>query len=407
MFNTRNPKKVIAVNSVNFASTGSIMLDISKVAQKEGYASYVAYANSRSNNRKRIDNSILIGSIVERNLHLQLAYYTGLNGCFSILGTRKFIKEIHNIQPDIIHLHNLHNCYINIPMLFSYIKRNNIRVVWTLHDCWSFTGHCPYYSLIKCEKWKTGCYDCPQHLDYPKSYLDLSKKMHQLKKKWFTGVENMTIVTPSEWLAGEVKKSFLKDYQIKVINNGIDLSVFKPTLSTFREDNGITDKYVVLGVASVWEKRKGIDVFVDLSKKFNIDKYKIVLVGTDDEIDKQLPDNIISIHRTQNQSELAEIYSVADVFVNPTREENFPTVNMEALACGTPVITFQTGGSPEMLDGTCGYVVPCDDNAAILNGIISTCELKPFTEKACLERARNYDMNDKFSEYINLYNCSI
>ena len=233
-------------------------------------------------------------------------------------------------------------------------------------------------------------------------YLDTSKKMYQLKKEWFCGVENMTIVTPSQWLSDLVKQSFLKDYPVKVINNGIDLSVFKPVESDFREKYGLVDKKIVLGVSFGWGYRKGLDVFVELAKWLS-DDYRIVLVGTDANTDSSLPENIISIHRTDNQTELAKIYTAADVFVIPTREENYPTVNMEAIACGTPVVTFKTGGSPEIVDESCGSVVEVDDGDAMEKEIIRICEEKPYSNSACLERAKTFDMNDRFNEYVELY----
>ena len=213
----------------------------------------------------------------------------------------------------------------------------------------------------------------------------------------------MTIVTPSEWLAGLVKESYLKDYPVKVINNGIDLNVFKPTESDFRKKYALENKYIVLGVAFGWGRRKGLDVFIELEKRFDKEKYKVVLVGTDDNVDKLLPENIISIHRTQNQTELAKIYSAADVFANPTREENYPTVNMESVACGTPVVTFNTGGSPEMLDETCGAAVAKNDIDAMYNEIIRICEAKPYSLEACIKKAKGFDKNEKFGEYIRLY----
>ena len=226
--------------------------------------------------------------------------------------------------------------------------------------------------------------------------------MWKFKCNWFTGIENCIIVTPSQWLADLVKQSYLKDYPVKVINNGIDLSVFKPTESSFREKYGLTDKKVVLGVAFGWGKRKGFDVFVELASRLP-DDYRIVLVGTDDNVEKLLPAKIISIHRTQNQKELAEIYTTADVFANPTREENYPTVNMESIACGTPVVTFRTGGSPEIPDETCGSVVDCDDIDAMEIEIRRICEKKPYSVEACLQRAKSFDMNDRFKEYVDLY----
>lgn len=395
--------KTVLINSCNFGSTGNIMLEIAETAENGGYTAAVCYPQSRDNSRKQKEKDFVIGTRFSRNIHLQLAGITGLNGCFSYFSTLKLLKKLDKLKPDIIHLHNLHNCYINLPMLFKYIKKHNIKTVWTLHDCWSFTGHCPHFDMIGCDKWKTGCYSCPQYKEYPKSLFDNSKYMYRLKKKWFTGIKDMTIVTPSEWLAGLVKESYLKDYPVKVINNGIDLNVFKPTESDFREKYALENKYIVLGVAFGWGRRKGLDVFVELARRLDKEKYKVVLVGTDDNIDKLLPDNIISIHRTQNQTELAEIYTAADVFANPTREENYPTVNMEALACGTPVVTFNTGGSPEMFDETCGAAVAKDDNDAMYNEIIRICEAKPYSMEACIKKAKGFDKNEKFGEYIRLY----
>lgn len=395
--------KTVLINSCNFGSTGNIMLEIAETAENGGYTAAVCYPQSRDNSRKQKEKDFIIGTRFSRNIHLQLAGITGLNGCFSYFSTLKLLKKLDKLKPDIIHLHNLHNCYINLPLLFKYIKKHNIKTVWTLHDCWAFTGHCPHFDMIGCDKWKTGCYGCPQYKEYPKSLFDNSKIMYRLKRKWFSGVKNMTIVTPSEWLASLVKESYLKDYPVKVINNGIDLNVFKPTESDFRKKYALENKYIVLGVAFGWGRRKGLDVFIELARRLDKEKYKVVLVGTDDNVDKLLPENIISIHRTQNQTELAKIYSAADVFANPTREENYPTVNMEVLACGTPVVTFNTGGSPEMLDETCGAAVAKDDADAMYNEIIRICETKPYSVEACIKKAKGFDKNEKFGEYIRLY----
>ena len=394
---------IVEINSCNFGSTGNIMLEIAKAAGEKKQSVAVCYPKSRGNSKREQKSDIVIGDRFSRNLHLKLAEISGLNGCFSFFSTLSFLKKLDRFSPEIIHLHNLHNCYINLPLLFRYIKKNKLKVVWTLHDCWSFTGHCPHFDMIGCDKWKTGCYHCPQYREYPQSLIDSSKRMYQLKKKWFTGVENMTLVTPSEWLAGLVKQSFLKDYPIRVINNGIDLEVFKPTPSNFRETYGCGGKKIVLGVAFGWEKRKGLDVFLDLAKRLDSVRYQIVLVGTDENVDKQLPNTVISIHRTQNQTELAKIYTAADVFVNPTREEVFGLVNIEALACGTPGVTFNTGGSPECYDATCGSVVPKNDIDALYREIIRICETAPYSTEACLKKAKQFDKNEKFQEYIDLY----
>lgn len=226
--------------------------------------------------------------------------------------------------------------------------------------------------------------------------------MWKLKRKWFSGLENMVLVTPSQWLASLCKQSFLKDYPVKVINNGIDLDIFRPRESNFREKYSLGQKYILLGVAFDWSFRKGLDVFKDLSCQLP-DSYQIVLVGTNDLIDKELPDKIISIHSTNSQQDLVEIYSAADVFVNPTREDTYPTVNMEALACGIPVVTFDTGGSPEILDSSCGIVVPVDNNNEMLKSIRQVCERQHLETDTCLSRAKQFDITHRFKEYIELY----
>lgn len=396
--------RIAEINSCNFGSTGNIMLEIARVAEKCGHTAVVCYPKSHSNAKKQKKTDIVIGNRISRNLHLKLAEITGLNGCFSYFSTLNFLRKLNKFKPDIIHLHNLHNCYINLPLLFKYIKKHNIKTVWTLHDCWSFTGHCPHFDMIGCDKWKAECENCLQYREYPKSCFDNSKKMYRFKKKWFTGVENLTIVTPSEWLAGLVKQSFLKNYPVKVINNGINLEVFKRMPSGFREKYGISkDKFILLGVSFGWGMRKGLDVFMELAERLDNKKFQIVLVGTDDNVDKQLPKNVISIHKTQNQTELAQIYTAADLFVNPTREENYPTVNMEALACGIPVITFETGGSPEIVDAACGSIVPCNDMDALENEITRIREMRPYSKEACLKRAKGFNMNDRFEDYVELY----
>lgn len=395
--------KVLSINLGNFGSTGRIMDGISKAAVNEQYIAYQAYPNNKYS-RSKGKYDIIICSGLSEKVYQKLAFYTGYNGCFSLFATSLFLIKVSIIGPSIIHLHNLHNNYINLPLLFRYIKICQIPVIWTLHDCWAFTGQCPHFTLVKCDKWKTGCHDCPQYRNYPSSYFDRTKVMYKLKKKWFTNVKNMTIVTPSQWLADLVKQSFLKDYPVRVINNGIDLSIFKPMPNDFRKKYAIPeDKYIVLGVAFGWEKRKGLDVFIALSQKLDSKKYQIVLVGTNDEIDKLLPRNIISIHLTEDQSELAKIYTSADVFANPTREENFPTVNIEALACGTPVVTFNTGGSPECIDETCGSIVPKNDIDTLAHEVVRICETKPFSKDQCCAHAGLFDKNDKYLEYIELY----
>ena len=392
--------KIVHINAVPYGSTGGIMFRLADIVEEKGSEALCTTGFSWTKCTR--EDYFITSNIFEKSLHTYLARFTGMTGCFSAGATKRLLKRLNEFDPDVIHLHNLHGWFVRIPDLFRYIKKNNIPVIWTLHDCWSFTGHCPHFTMMKCDKWKSGCFACSQTREYPKSYIDQSKTMWKCKKNWFTGVQNLTIITPSQWLADLVKQSFLKDYPVKVIHNGIDLSVFRPTESGFRAKVHCEDKTILLGVAFGWGERKGLDVFIELSKRLD-ERFQIILVGTDEKIDKLLPKNIISIHRTQNQTELAEIYTVADLFVNPTREDNYPTVNMEAIACGTPVLTFRTGGSPEILDDTCGCVVDCDDIDALEREILRISEEKPYTQEACLARAKAFDMNDRFQEYIQLY----
>lgn len=395
---------IVEINGVLKGSTGTITRQLAKLVVESGWRATVCVPKGR-HNRRAYDGeyeTILFGNRLSEDSHILLSRLTGFNGCFSGFATARLLKNFDATPIDVVHLHNLHNSYINLPSLFRYLKRRRVPVVWTLHDCWAFTGQCPYFTMARCDKWKTTCGDCPQFRCYPKSCVDRTKTMRRLKKEWFTGVENLTIVTPSQWLADLTTESFLKDYPVKVINNGIDLDVFKPTESDFRRRRGLDGKFIVLGVAFGWGARKGLDVFLELAKRFD-DRYRIVLVGTDEATERALPKNVVSIRRTQNQRELAEIYSAADVFVNPTREENYPTVNMESLACGTPVVTFRTGGSPEILDATCGSVVDCDDVDAMEREIQRVCEEKSYSLDACLRRAVGFDAKLKFKAYLDLY----
>lgn len=396
-------KKIIAINSLPYGSTGNIMINILHTAKKTSdYEGIAFYGRWKKKTKPDDIISSEFGFASENIASALLSKITGMHNIGSIIGTMLLIKKIKKINPDIIHLHNLHLWVINLPLLFRYLKSSDAKVVWTLHDCWAFTGQCPHFTMVNCQKWKTGCYSCPQFRDYPGTYFDQTRVMWKLKKKWFNGVGDMTLVAPSKWLKTLVKQSYMKDYPVKVIYNGINLNNFKPIESDFRKKHQLEDKFIVLGVALGWGERKGLDIFIELSQKLD-DKYKIILVGTDEKVDKQLNSKIVSIHRTKDQYELAQIYTAADVFVNPTREEVLGLVNIESLACGTPVITFDTGGSPECIDSTCGQVVECDDKDAILHEIRRVCETKPYSAEACMIRSKEFDMNNRFSEYVALY----
>jgi len=391
--------KIVEINGVCKGSTGNIMLDIANTARASGNE---VYTFSERKKGTPPGEHRYFGFFIENMLHRIVSVFSGISGVGSVIGTRCLLREIKKIDPDVLHLHNLHGWYINLPMLFRFIKKHHIKTVWTLHDCWGFTAQCSHFTIEKCDKWKTGCYSCPRYRLYPYTFVDRTKRMWKLKKSWFNGVEDLTIVTPSQWLADLAKQSFLNDYDVRVIHNGINLDVFKPAAGDFREKYALQDKKIVLGVASGWGYRKGLDVFIELSRRLP-DDYKVVLVGTDNKVDKQLPPEIISIHRTCNQQELAQIYTAADVFVNPTREENFPTVNIETLACGTPIVTFRTGGSQEIINSVSGFCVECDDIAAMEQAVIRICEEACFGEADCRGRAEIFDMDKKNSEYTALY----
>ena len=335
------------INSVcGIRSTGRICTDLALKLESQGHTVKIAYGREHvPDEYKRF--AVRIGNELDVNVHALKARLCDGMGLGSKTATRQFIKWVREYDPDVIHLHNIHGYYINIPVLFSYLQRCDKKIIWTLHDCWSFTGHCMYFDYENCEKYKTGCGACPQRGVYPKRIgPDRSAYNFTLKQNLITGIPNFYIVTPSQWLKNLALQSYLKNYPIDVINNGVDTKVFKPISSDILSRLGIADKKVILGVAAVWDRRKGMSDFIELSRLID-DSYKIVLVGLSSKQVQALPENIIGIERTDSVAELVELYSAAYVFVNATYEDNYPTTNLEAIACGTPVITYDTGGSPE------------------------------------------------------------
>jgi len=358
--------KVFFVNAVcGTGSTGRIVTDLLHTLRAQGHDGKIAFGVGEAKNVSPGD-AVKIGGKLNYYLHNALSRLTDHAGLYSKAATRRLIRAIREYDPDVIHLHNLHGYYVNYEMLFAFLKTYGKKVVWTLHDCWAFTGHCAHYSYVGCQKWQTLCHHCSQPKAYPKCYTkgDAEKNFAR-KKAAFYGVPNLTVVTPSQWLADEVKKSFLKNYPVEVIHNGIDLEIFHHRESDFRQRYGLEGKKIILGVANVWNKRKGLDDFIELSKLLD-DSYKIVLVGLTSEQKEALPEGILGITRTGNATELAEIYSAADVFVNLSYEDTYPTVNLEAQACGTPVLTYDTGGCAETILPNGGIVVPQGDLTAVI-----------------------------------------
>lgn len=395
--------KIVQVNTVcGTGSTGKIVVALHNLSIKYHHNSYIAYGrNSASNDIP----SFKIGNKTDFYKHVLINFFQGKNGFGSRNVTLKFIKWLDNINPDIIHLHNIHGFYLNIELLFNYIKKRNIPVIWTLHDCWSFTGQCAHFDYENCSKWKTGCYNCPIYrTNYPYSlFKDNSKWNYIEKKRIFRGANNLTIVTPSQWLADLVSQSFLQEYPVKVIPNGIDLDIFKPF------SNQPTSKKIVLGVANVWTPQKGFDTFLKLSKHLN-SNYQIVLIGVSKAQQKKLKKKypqITAITRTNNQQELVQWYNNAHVYVNPTLEDNFPTTNLEALACGTPVITYKTGGSPESLTDSCGIIIEKGNFEDLVHAILNLENNSHISSEACYTQAQHYEKNAQFEKYIKLYESTL
>lgn len=382
--------KVLMINSVcGVGSTGRICTDIADMLLSQGHECKIAYGRGEVPEKYR-DISVRIGSTFEVYCNVLKSRLFDNEGFNAVGATKKLVRWIKEYDPDVIHLHNIHGYYLNVKILFDYLKTSGKKIIWTLHDCWAFTGHCTHFQVPHCDKWRTECEKCIRVKDYPKALISHAKRNYKRKKQTFCGVPNLTIVTPSKWLSGLVEQSFLSEYQTVVINNGIDLSVFKPTESDFRERFGLTDKKIILGVASVWEKRKGFNDFLELAKLID-DSYRIVLVGVNDKQLKMLPSSVIGIKRTNNVKELAEIYTAADVLFNPTYEDNYPTVNLEAQACGTPVITYPTGGSVES--------VPREN---VVNSVNEFYELLRSSKELVIAKT-SFSKQEKYSDYVRLY----
>ncbi len=405
--------KILEINTVcDKGSTGRIAAGVARCASAAGHEVFFAYG--RGNHPEDICG-YRIGNPIDFACHVLINFFGGKSGFGSRFVTRKFLKWVDGIQPDVIHLHNLHGFYIHVGILFDYIKKKGIPVIWTLHDCWPFTGQCAHFDYAGCERWREGCHDCPIYrTDYPYSlFSDSSRQNYLVKKSLFTCVNTMVVVTPSMWLEKLVRESFLKDYEVRTINNGIDLSRFKVIDANSQELLSLrlkckilpTDK-VVLGVANVWNKKKGLNTFIELAEKLEND-YVIVLVGLSGLAKRRVnivkSDRIVGIAHTESIDELVMWYNIADVFVNPTLEDNFPTTNIEALACGTSVITYDTGGSPEIIDSNTGVVVEKGNVTQLAKAIKEVCEKgKKTKEQYCLNRSKEYDSRPRYLEYIEL-----
>lgn len=372
-------------------STGKIAEDISKVAKRTGWDTYTAWGRFA---KSSVSTQIRVGSKLDTYIHFAAHKLFDREGLASKKATRQLIKQIREVSPDIIHLHNIHDHYLNYPLLFKYLATIETPIVWTQHDCWAFSGGCMYFDLHNCNKWKDGCKECPEKRAL---FGDTTEMQYALKRELLSNIKNLTLVPVSDWLGNALKESHQKDRRIITIHNGVDIQKFH--LCKRAKDN---TSFKILGVAAIWDKRKGLDDFVMLRSMLP-SEYEITLVGLVQKQIKRLPEGIRGITRTTDLQELVELYSEADVFVNPTYSDNFPTTNLEALACGTPVITYKTGGSPEAIDEETGVVIEQGDVQSLADTIIRM-KNNPLSSEACRKRAETYFDKDKcFEEYIKLY----
>ncbi len=393
-------KRVFYINSIlGVGSTGRLIAGLMGALEKRGIESMAAYG--RFNAPESLNSYRMISDINVR-IHGGLSRITDRHGLYSAPETKRLIKKIEEFDPDLIHVHNVHGYYLHYKVLFEYLKTCGRKLVWTLHDCWSFTGHCTHYEYTGCMRWKDSCHSCPQKREYPASFVfDASKSNHELKKKLFTGIPELTLVTPSEWLKSQVGQSFLKDYEIRVVPTGIDLETFKGTDgNSVKEKYGLTGRRVILGVANPWRERKGLKDFMELRKLLGSDT-AIVMVGLKPAQIKGLPEGITAMEKTDSVKEMAQWYSAADIFVNLTYEDTFPTTNIEALACGTPVVTYRAGGSMESLTEETGIGVKTGDLKGVL-GAFETIRENPrkFTPELCRTRALEFSADRRTEEYI-------
>ena len=415
--------RVLQINTVykNCGSTGRIAYDIKQVMEDDGIESYVAFGFGYEPKPEEVNTVYRIEKDRELFISKLWTKAIGHHGFNNKKETRILLAWIDKIKPDVIHMHNIHNHYVNVRMLLEYIAERQIPCVLTMHDCWTFTGHCAYFDYSGCERWKTGCHNCPNLKAYPKTFalIDPSSWNYEHKRKLFEPL-NITFVSPSQWLCELQKQSFLKDKPCKVINNGVDTTIFKPIKSDVRIQYGIGNRKMIFAVAAGLSKRKGSDYLLQLPTLLNDDEV-LVIVGLSKKQIRLLPNTkkIIGIQRTKTADELVGLYSEADVFINPTLEDNFPTTNIEALACGTPVVTFNTGGSIEcvlddeiivsnsgdIIKTKVGAVVPQKDINALLNVAREIClEGKSKYQEKCREKAvKRYNKVMQYKEYIELY----
>ena len=398
-------KRLLQINvTANQGSHGRIAENIGAAAMARGWESYIAYG--RGGDVHSMSTLIHVSSAPDSYVHAAATRLADAHGLASAAATRRLVRTIEEINPDIVHLHNIHGYYLNYPILFRALKERGCPVVWTLHDCWPLTGHCAHFDAAGCDRWKSHCHDCPELKSYPKSFVDASRRNFDIKRRCFTLIENqLTLVPVSDWLADIVEQSFLRHCNIHRIYNGIDTEVFRPV--KIAGGSGSVDgdsRRIVLGVASVWTPRKGLDDLLALSNILPAD-YRLVIVGLSPLQLRRLPASVEGIGRVDDIERLARLYSAASVFVNPTYEEAFGLTNVEAMACGTPVMTYNSGGCSEVVTPAVGRVVEKGDVAGLLRAIEDiACGDNRVLCDSCREYAvERFDSRRCSADYLDLY----
>ena len=394
--------RILQINAVyGFKSTGVIVKDIEELLQNNGDECFIAYQTAINPPK----NSYKIGGNLDWKIHAVLSRIFGKQAYFSNVATKKLIKYIDKINPDVVHLHNLHSNYLNLNMLCDYLAKANIKTVYTLHDCWLFTGKCSHYAAVKCDKFMTSCGNCPLNkTEQPSLFFDVTSKVLNDKTEHLNKIKNLHLVACSEWIKGEAEKSLLKPQDITVIYNGVDTEIFKPHKTNFKEENNITEDFVIMGMADKWcikENQEAVKKIIENNKEC-----KIVIVGCKEEQKELFKNyyNVLPLGYVKDREKLANIYASSNVFINLTHADTLPTVNMESICCGTPVITYNCCGSPELLDENSGFVVNENDVFAILEKIeaIKKAPLKI----DILVAHKRFDKNTCYKGYLEVYKKS-
>lgn len=394
--------KIMMINSVcGIRSTGRICTDLAVMLEERGHEVKIAYGRE-SVPEQFAKYAVRIGSNWGVNLHGAKARLLDGSGFGSTAATKRFVRWIKEYDPDVIHLHNIHGYYLDIRVLFAYLRSCGKPILWSFYDCWTFTGHCAHFDFNGCEKWKSACGKC-RHIDeYPRSFFDYSGRNYREKRKLFTGIPGLQIIAPSAWMASMVAQSYLREYPCHILPNGIDTDNFYPRDNRIRDRYGIGDRYLVVGVSSVWQKMKGIEYMNRLAEQLPKEAYRVFLVG-------RMPDGlevsseIIRMDATNSIDELCQIYSAADVFVNPTLQETQGLTTVEAFACGTPAVVFRSGGAAECVDESCGAAVPKGDFEALLQSVRDICESGASFSRGCIECAAAYSKQKRYEDFMKLY----